>query len=128
MLKLLARTVASAGLIALPLSACGGSSSSSGCGSPAADASPAVTVHALDALKFDKADYTAKAGDVVLDYVNDGALSHTLVVEGKGCKLQVNSRGATDKGTVNLTAGSYKIFCDIPGHESAGMKATLTIS
>jgi len=50
MLKLLARTVASAGLIALPLSACGGSSSSSGCGSPADDASPAVTVHALDAL------------------------------------------------------------------------------
>jgi len=83
-------------------------------------------VHALDALKFDQDNYTAKAGDVVIDYVNDGSLQHTLNVEGKGCKLQVNSRGDTDKGTVNLTPGTYKIFCDIPGHSS--MKGTLTIS
>jgi plastocyanin len=128
MLKLLARTSACAALIALPLSACGGGSSSSGCGSPAADASPAVTVHALDALKFDQKNYTAPAGDIVIDYVNDGSLAHTLKVEGKDCKLSVNSRGATDKGTINLTAGDYTIFCDIPGHESAGMKATLTVS
>ena len=128
MLKVLPRAAACAGLIALPLlTGCGGGSSSSGCGSPAANASPSVTVHALDALKFDQKEYSAKAGDVVIDYVNDGSLSHTLRIEGKDCKLAVNSRGATDKGTINLTAGNYTIFCDIPGHETAGMKATLTI-
>src|SRR3954447_2951493 len=127
MLKLLARTAASGALIALPLVACGGSSSSSsGCGNEPSGTA-AVTVHALDALKFDQSDYTATAGDVSLDYINDGSLTHTLVVEGKGCKLEVKSRGATDKGTVNLLPGSYKIFCDIPGHEGAGMKATLTL-
>jgi len=119
--------IASGVLIALPLAACGGSSSSSsGCGNEPSGTA-AVTVHALDALKFDQPDYTAKAGDVSLDYINDGSQTHTLVVEGKGCKLEVKSHGATDKGTVNLLPGSYKIFCDIPGHEGAGMKATLTV-
>src|SRR3954469_25532048 len=126
MLKLLARTVASGALIALPLAACGGSSSSSGCGSEPSGTA-AVTVHALDALKFDQSDYTAKAGDVSLDYINDGSQTHTLVVEDKGSKLEDKSHGATDKGTVNLLPGSYKIFCDIAGHEGAGMKATLTV-
>jgi plastocyanin len=126
MLKLLARTTASAALIALPLAACGGGSSSSSCGSEPTGTA-AVTVHALDALKFDQKDYTAKAGDVTIDYVNDGSQAHTLVVENKGCKLSVNSRGASDKGTVNLVPGTYKIFCDIPGHRSAGMEATLTV-
>jgi plastocyanin len=104
MLKLLARTTASAALIALPLAACGGGSSSSSCGSEPTGTA-AVTVHALDALKFDQKDYTAKAGDVTIDYVNDGSQAHTLVVENKG----------------------YKIFCDVPGHRSAGMEATLTV-
>src|SRR5688572_1093298 len=100
MLKMLARTAASAALIAIPLSSCGGDSSASGCGSPPADAQPTLTVHGLDALKFDTDAYTAKAGDVVIDYVNDGSLTHTLLVKGKPCKMQVNSRGDTDKGTV----------------------------
>jgi plastocyanin len=126
MLKMLLRTVAAAALIGLPLAACGGGSSSSSGTTTKAD----LTVHALDALKFDKTDYTGKAGDLTFAYVNDGSLVHTLVIKEKPDfkKLQVSGRGETKTGTVNLTAGTYTLFCDIPGHEAAGMKATLTVS
>lgn len=88
-----------------------------------------VTVHASDALKFDKSDYTARAGEVTIGYVDEGSLTHTLVVKDQnGFKLQVTSHGDTKTGKITLAAGSYTLFCDIPGHEAAGMKATLNVS
>ena len=118
------RTVAGAALIVAPFAACGGGSSSGGSVNGAA-----LTVHAQDSLKFDKTDYTAKAGDLTIGYVDDGSLTHTLLIQGKdGFKLQVTSRGDTKSGKVNLSAGSYTILCDIPGHEAAGMKARLNVS
>ena len=88
-----------------------------------------LTVHAQDSLKFDKSDYTAKAGDLTIGYIDDGSLTHSLLIEGKdGFKLQVTGRGNSQSGKVNLPAGSYTIYCDVPGHKAAGMKATLNIS
>ena len=128
MRRMIPRAAATAALVALPLSACGGgSSASSKCGA-ASTASPSVTVHALDALKYDKTEYSAKAGDVTLQLTDDGSLVHTLLVKDHDCKLSVSSRGDTKTGTVNLPAGTYEIFCDVPGHESSGMKATLTVT
>ena len=110
-------------MLLLPFAACGGGSSTGGGSTEGAD----VTVHAQDSLKFDKTDYSAKAGDVKIAYVGDGSLTHTLLIKDKsGFKLQVSHN--TKTGTVNLTPGSYTLFCDVPGHESAGMKATLTVS
>jgi plastocyanin len=117
------RTIAGAALLLVPFAACGGGSSTSNSSATGAD----VTVHAQDSLKFDKSDYSAKTGDVKIAYVGDGSLTHTLLIKDKsGFKLQVSHN--TKTGTVNLTPGSYTLFCDIPGHESAGMKATLTVS
>ena len=118
------RTIAATALVAVPFAACGGGSSTGGSVSGAD-----ITVHAQDALKFDKSDYTAKAGDLTIGYVNDGNLTHTLLIKNKdGFKLQVTSRGDSKSGKVNLSAGSYELFCDVPGHEGAGMKATLNVS
>ncbi|HEX4821513.1 MAG TPA: plastocyanin/azurin family copper-binding protein [Acidimicrobiales bacterium] len=117
------RTVAGATLLMLPFAACGGGSSTSGGSTSGAD----VTVHAQDSLKFDKSDYSAKTGDIKIAYVGDGSLTHTLLIKDKsGFKLQVSHD--TKTGTVNLAPGTYTLYCDIPGHESAGMKATLTVS
>ena len=85
-----------------------------------------VTVVAQDSLRFDRDEYTASAGEVTIEYENSGNLTHTLLIDGADdFKLSVTSSGDTDEGTVELEPGDYRIFCDIPGHES--MEATLTV-
>jgi plastocyanin len=85
-----------------------------------------VTVIAKDSLRFDQDEYTAAAGEVTIDYENSGNLTHTLLIEGvDDFKLSVTSNGDTDEGTVDLEPGDYRIYCDVPGHES--MEATLTV-
>jgi plastocyanin len=110
--------------LALPLSACGGDDS--GSATPATSASDnGITVHARDQLKFDATSYSAKAGKIDVTYVNDGGQLHTLLIKDhKGFKLKI---GRKDEGSVDLKAGTYTLYCDIAGHEAAGMEATLTV-
>ncbi len=89
-----------------------------------------LEVHAVSGLKFDKSAYEATAGDIEIGYVNDDSIRHTLVVVQGDTKvgtleLQVNKRGDTDLGTINLPAGEYVLLCTVPGHQS--MKADLTV-
>ena len=85
-----------------------------------------LTVHATDQLKFDAESYEAEAGEVDVTYVNDGTIAHTLLVKDvSGFKLAV---GDEDEGTVELESGEYTLYCDVAGHEAAGMVATLTVS
>jgi uncharacterized cupredoxin-like copper-binding protein len=124
-MRILIRTVAVAALIAMPLAACGGGSSTSG---PLAGAD--VTVHAKDTLRFDKSSYEAKAGAIKIGYVNDGSLTHTLLIDGhpEFNKLEVTSKGQSQIGEAQLPAGTYELYCDIPGHRAAGMQASLVVS
>jgi plastocyanin len=85
-----------------------------------------VTVVAQDSLSFDDDEYTASAGEVTIDYENGGNLTHTLLIDGvDDFKLSVAANGDTDEGTAELAPGDYRIYCDVPGHES--MEATLTV-
>lgn len=85
-----------------------------------------VTVVAQDSLRFDRDEYTAGSGEVTIEYENGGNLTHTLLIDGvDDFKLTVTSNGDTDEGTADLEPGDYRIYCDIPGHES--MQATLTV-
>lgn len=109
------------------LAACGGDSASTTTASADAD----VTVHALAKLTFDQTAYTAAAGDVVVDYVNDSAIVHNLHVIGPdgndvAKNLEVTSQGQVDEGTFTLAPGTYTLQCKIAGHGT--MKATLTVS
>ena len=40
--------------------------------------------------------------------------------------LAVNNT-SVDAGDINLDAGTYYVFCPIPGHEQAGMYADLVV-
>jgi plastocyanin len=120
-------TLATATALAVPalLTACGSSSSSSSGGSSSSTAD--ITIQAID-TKFDTNTFTAKAGDVTFKYVSKGSLVHTLVIEKvDGFRLQV-SPGQTKTGHVTLAAGTYTVYCDIPGHRVQGMEGTLTVS
>lgn len=112
----------------LALTGCGGSDSGTTDG---ASATPAdVVARGNDALKWDQKSYSAAAGSVTIELVNDGALPHTLLIEKVGAfkKLTVTGKGDTARGTATLEPGTYTIFCDVAGHRSAGMEAQLIIS
>ena len=92
---------------------------------------PAVNALSVDAvLPFDTHQYTAPAGVNQIVYVAKES-PHTLVFsEAKytGFELKVNTVGKNDQGKVDLTPGTYTIYCTIPGHRAAGMEATLTVT
>lgn len=115
--------------LALVLAACGDSGDSNTDGTAAGkECTPTatLTVGALDKLSFDAASYEADAGCLEITYENEGSVAHTLLVRSqKGFKLSV---GDVDKGTIDLAAGDYEIYCDVAGHEAAGMVADLTLS
>jgi plastocyanin len=55
---------------------------------------------------------------------------HTLVVVKDDVKvpnfrLVIEKQGSVDAGPVTLEAGTYTLFCDVPGHSN--MKATLVV-
>ena len=86
-----------------------------------------LTVIAED-VDFGDDAYTVAAGTIPVTYRNEGSIVHTLVIEDvDGFKLEVSSKGDVDEGTVDLEAGEYTIFCDVPGHRDAGMEATLQV-
>ena len=118
-----------AAALALALSACGDSDDSGGDGGDAAGCTTpdsSVTVGAQDALTFDAEAYAADAGCVEFTYTNEGSVAHTLLIKGtSGFKLSV---GDTDTGSIELTPGDYTLFCDIAGHEAAGMQGDLTVT
>jgi plastocyanin len=126
MMKRTLSVVASLVLSTAVLAACGGSSSST----PAAPVDADVVVKAVTGNKFDKAEYTATAGAVKIAYQGESSTNHTLLVttpDNKtiGTKLKVQI-GGSDEGTFDLTAGTYNMLCDVPGHDQ--MKATLVVS
>ena len=116
---------------ALGLGACGGGGDGEAKESGQVTSDPAPSgVLRVEAHEFALApeDLRAAPGTVAIEYVNAGAIQHTLVIDGvNGVKLDVASKGDVDTGTVKLEPGTYTMYCDIPGHRQAGMEAPLTV-
>ena len=85
-----------------------------------------LVVEAHD-LEFDRDEYRLAAGDRSIAYVQEGAVPHTLLIDGvDGFELEVDG-DPTDEGTVALEPGTYTFYCDVPGHRSAGMEAEVVV-
>lgn len=121
----------------LVLTACNGggeeprpTTSAGGSTSAPADPGPGtpVTIKAGD-LFLDPTEITVPPGPVTFTYVNEGAQTHTLLIEGiEGFRLEVKAKGDTASRNVALDRrGRYTMFCDIPGHRAAGMESTLVV-
>jgi FtsP/CotA-like multicopper oxidase with cupredoxin domain len=74
-------------------------------------------------------DLTAPAGGLTLLVSNVGAVEHNLVVRDTDFRTpDIGAGGSTELDLSALNPGTYEVFCDIPGHEAAGMVSTLTIT
>jgi uncharacterized cupredoxin-like copper-binding protein len=64
-----------------------------------------------------------------LHVMNEGSAEHNLTIEDQGLATANLASGAAESLDVSkLKAGSYTMFCSIPGHREAGMHAELTVS
>ena len=107
--------------VGLTLTACGDDDSSSS--ATTGGTGQTVTVKATDALKFEPDHLTATAGVIHIVLDNAGATTHTFVIDDPKLKLTND-----DSGDIDLAAGDYVFYCDVPGHRAAGMEGTLTVS
>jgi uncharacterized cupredoxin-like copper-binding protein len=107
---------------ALPLAACGDDDDDAGSGDDDLPAG-AVQVVAVSVSGFDEDSYEAAAGEVTIVFENADSIPHDVVLEDQDFKLDEDG----EQGTIDLEAGEYTLFCDVPGHRDAGMEASLTI-
>ena len=62
---------------------------------------------------------------------NRDDIAHDIAVRGKKLaspkKGKIVGTGKVSKVTVTLPAGTYTFYCTVFGHESSGMRGTLTV-
>ncbi len=83
--------------------------------------------------KFDPSTISAPSGKVVFFLVNGGSVAHDFVIRDssgnrKGASELISAGDSSVFTVDSIAGGTYTIFCDQPGHESSGMKGTLTIT
>lgn len=146
----LLRIVGALAVILVASLACASGSGLSAIGNPGADTSSSLVSITLGefSVKTDVAD--VPTGKVTFAIRNTGAAKHELVVlQTTDATLPVNSQtgkaaeeatgikhigefdgldaGTTKALTLDLTAGTYQLICNYPGHYHAGMVATLIV-
>jgi plastocyanin len=104
----------------------------SGTATPASGSGQTQTLEANPEgqLKYDKTSLTAKAGKVSIDFTNMSSIGHNMTIasaSGAVAGATPTFQGGSKTLTLNLKPGTYKFFCTVPGHRSAGMEGTLTV-
>ena len=79
-------------------------------------------------FKITLASTAFKAGDITFVAKNDGRIPHDLAIKGTSDKTKLIQPGGTAELKVTLKAGTYELYCSVPGHEAAGMKLNITVS
>jgi plastocyanin len=135
------------GGVALLTAACGGSGGSTPAGSSGSGAAPTAAASSgqaagsssgtqvtatLTEYHIALSTSTFAPGTYTFVTKNAGQVGHALEIDGPGISGQ-NTSGALQPGasaniTVTLSAGTYDIFCPVPGHKSLGMDTKVTVS
>ena len=138
------KTLAASALLLLAVAGCSASGSTTPSPTTPAASAPTASVPAASAstatnatpitvrdFKFDTPD-VAVTGEVALAVTNAGPTVHDLTIRDSSGKVLGETAdltaGASETLTVDLPAGTYTIFCSLPGHESLGIKGTLTVT
>jgi plastocyanin len=90
-----------------------------------------VSLGALDdQLAFTADQETANAGMVTVDFTNNSALQHDVVLTDSQNKIVGQTpvfQGGSKSFTATLAPGTYTYYCSVPGQRQAGMQGTLTV-
>ena len=140
------KTLIAGSLLALAVAACGGAATSEPvttlapvtAAPPAESPSPAKSEAATtDATMVIVKDFTldpidvAVTGPVSLAVTNEGPTLHNVAIRDDAGQELATTRdlkeGESETLTVDLSAGDYVLYCSLPGHESLGIKGTLTV-
>ncbi len=110
----------------------GGSSSNSSTNAPGKTVSVSekefvIVVNGTD-LHNGNGDATVPTGMVTFNVKNTGNVTHAFEIQGNGVDEKTGNidPGGTVNLTVKLAAGTYEVFCPIPGHKEAGMDGKVT--
>lgn len=99
--------------------------------SNATGATRALSAKPGEKLAYSAKRLTAPAGRVTLKMTNRDDIAHDIAVRGKKLaspkKGKIVGTGKVSKVTVTLPAGTYTFYCTVFGHESSGMRGTLTV-
>lgn len=79
-----------------------------------------------DPYKVQSAYLTMQAGPLEFNVVNVGMDDHSLSIKGRA-DTEFVSAGGEGRLEVTLPAGTYRLYCSLPGHEQAGMWTTLVV-
>jgi nitrite reductase (NO-forming) len=82
-------------------------------------------------FKFDPGTFTVPAGArAVVALENKGLVEHNLEIHDGGEHLVVTAgAGKTEKAEYTFDrAGRYELFCTVPGHKDAGMRAEIVVA
>lgn len=94
----------------------------------AALASGPTEVHPITLSDFAIAGHLeSKPGTTAFQIANRGATVHNFTIEGLGASPDINPNEANLWSITGIQAGTYTVFCSIPGHREAGMVATLLV-
>ncbi|MFP5342019.1 MAG: cupredoxin domain-containing protein [Candidatus Limnocylindria bacterium] len=140
------KTILATSLLALTLAACGGAGSSAAPSAMPTGASATITPSTAPSAAPSQAligtplivkDFTLEPltvvseGSVVLAVTNAGPTLHNVAIrDGAGAVLGTTAdlrEGESETLAVDLAAGEYILFCSLAGHESLGIKGTLTV-
>jgi uncharacterized cupredoxin-like copper-binding protein len=137
------RTPAIIAASVLLLAACGGDGGGG-------DATTELTVEGTNDLTFEPDEFTVPAGEEVTVELSADGVEHDFVIEGAADAVEVGDAeehddmemdelpegdvevvhadaGSTASSTFTVNeAGTYEVYCAVPGHRDAGMVATLT--
>jgi plastocyanin len=101
---------------------------------PAAQPAPSRLLVEATEFRFTLSRTTVKPGPAIVQLAIRGEDPHDfkLAPAGKARTSRVASVPETPPGAVaewrgTLTKGRWTLYCSLPGHEKAGMRATLTV-
>jgi len=122
LLVLLVAAVAVIGVVGLFQDDDGGSGDGAGAGG-GATISVALSEFAIDGA------LSADPGAITLNVSNDGSQQHDLELRETGAKTPLLSSGESATLALGeLDAGSYELYCTVPGHAESGMSTNLEVA